>query len=140
MLLNEKLSDDIILEEIAIQTEDFTGSDLREIVRVACLQRAKDVVSSAKEALLSSQKVPNSITSSNTTATTDNNSVGGITKASTLAYMRPLRNADFEYALAKTPKSGSKATEYASELLLEEHEETSQIIKKAFESFMTNNY
>jgi ATPase family AAA domain-containing protein 1 len=136
MLASEKLAEDVVLEEIAMQTEEFTGSDLREVVRVACLQRAKHVVSSVKEAF--SQKKSAS-TKSDDNGSTEEVQVDGITKASTLAYMRPLSAADFEYALTKTPKSGAKATEYASELLLEEREETSEIIRKAFESFMSKS-
>ena len=52
MLVNEKVAEDLNIGLIAKKAEDFTGSDLRELVRVACLQRAKDVVRNARKAMM----------------------------------------------------------------------------------------
>ena len=52
MLANEKVAADLNIGLIAKKADDFTGSDLRELVRVACLQRAKDVVRNARKAMM----------------------------------------------------------------------------------------
>ena len=46
MLANDKMDSDVSLEEVALDCEHFTGSDLREMVRIAKLQRAKQIVAS----------------------------------------------------------------------------------------------
>jgi len=43
-LASEVLDSDVSLEEVALRTDGFTGSDLRELVRTASLQRAKQMV------------------------------------------------------------------------------------------------
>ena len=58
----------------------------------------------------------------------------GVSKAAAFVHMRALTTADFDFALGKTRKSGSAATDYASELILEKTDEAAGIIKKVMES------
>jgi SpoVK/Ycf46/Vps4 family AAA+-type ATPase len=122
MLSQEKLDADVILEEIAERTDDFTGSDLRELVRVATLQRAKDVVKGAMKAMSSTSK------SAGTSSAVTVQAIE-ITKAQTHVHMRPLKASDFEYSLSKTSKSGSSANDYAKEMKIEEAEQKLSIEK-----------
>jgi hypothetical protein len=48
--------------------------------------------------------------------------------------MRVLQMADFEYALTKTRKSDTAATDYASELIVESREEAQLIVRKVMET------
>lgn len=48
-LKSDLLSEDVDLSELAAATENFSGSDIRELIRVAKQQRAKGLLLSAKE-------------------------------------------------------------------------------------------
>ncbi len=92
-LSREKLDLDVDLEELAIRTEGYTGSDIRELVRVASLQRVKSYVVTARQAI--------NLTSD---ATATSSSSGSDGHKATL-HTRPLSREDFEYALGKTSSS-----------------------------------
>lgn len=49
-------------------------------------------------------------------------------------HMRVLQMSDFDFALTKTRKSDSAATDYASELIVESREEAAQIVRKVMET------
>lgn len=92
-LNREKLDSDVDLEELAVRTEGYTGSDIRELVRVASLQRVKSYVITARQA------IDMAADSSSSPAA----SAAGTSKAT--LQTRPLSRADFEYALGKTSSS-----------------------------------
>jgi SpoVK/Ycf46/Vps4 family AAA+-type ATPase len=88
-LKKENLKDsDVDLEEIAEETEGFTGSDLKELIRIAHLQRVKEF----KDDLKAMTKQKN----------TDNNSSN---KRAPLI-PRNWQQSDFMFALKKTQKTG----------------------------------
>ena len=123
LLAKEKLDSEIVIEEIAMRCEDFTGSDLRELVRVATLQRGKFVVNSMKEAARASGSNLAALAAEGGSNGTGAEGGGGISRVAAFAHMRPLNLDDFEFALARCSSTGSAANDYASELLLEEKQE-----------------
>lgn len=102
----DQLAADVSLEEVALDCESFTGSDLREMVRVAKLQRAKHYVASRAAA-------------------------GGAPAAENSGGLRPLQMADFIDALKKSRSTGAHANDYASQLMFERHQEKTDIHSKA---------
>jgi len=92
MLSKLQLSDDVDINAIALRTPDFTGSELRELVRVASVQRIKGMAEKVK-----------SITN---TTTTGNIDLENFKMKSISASHTPLMMKDFEYALLKTCRSG----------------------------------
>ena len=91
-LCKEQLDPDVDLESLAIRTEHFTGSDIRELVRVASLQRMKSYIESAKQGLKYASEV--------------SSKTGVQIKSELNLATRPLSSADFEYALNKTVSAG----------------------------------
>lgn len=110
-LTGEALDHDVLLEEIAMQTENFTGSDLRELVRVASLQRAKQLVADLKK-----------IAEEDAEQGGDKKSAGG--------GMRPLSTEDFNFALGKIRITDKVANDYATELLLEQSRTQADIARR----------
>lgn len=91
MLLKESIASDVDIGWIAESTVDFTGSELRELVRVASVNRAKDILSSVKNELSKSG---------------GNFDYDKITSVSMDRCQRPFSMSDFVIALGKTSKTG----------------------------------
>lgn len=97
MLRNEDIATDVSVAAIAQQTEGYSGSDLRELVRLATLQRMNDVKQSfRREFLISSTK-------SDLFAKTTMNKIVSNHKET---FNRPLQQADFDNAFEKTKQTG----------------------------------
>ncbi len=109
-LKKEELGDNVDLDQLARDTEQYTGSDIRELVRVAVLQRAKDVTLACREAILK--------TKANTSLNSDaQNGEKLVIDDSTLGSMRPLIASDFAFALKKTRDAVRKTAEFNTEVL-----------------------
>ena len=124
-LQNDLLCADVDLAALAQSTEGFTGSDLRELVRVASVQRAKAMVSSVKLFLQASASTAK--TGTGNSSSSSSGRVGASrTQFSTLAQpsllpnleIAPISLADFSYALERTKKTGKTATSYEAENLV----------------------
>jgi SpoVK/Ycf46/Vps4 family AAA+-type ATPase len=83
---------DVDLEEIAEETEGFTGSDLKELIRIAHLQRVKEIKGDLKSM------------AKNKNAQSDNNN-NSFNKRIPLM-PRNWKQSDFMFALKKTQKTG----------------------------------
>jgi SpoVK/Ycf46/Vps4 family AAA+-type ATPase len=91
MLTNESLDPDMSIQDVAVLTEGYTGSDLRELVRATNTVRAKEVLGSFKE--YQKQR-----TSGNVFAPSQE--------------LRPLCTEDFMYALSRAKNSGEELLLY----------------------------
>jgi len=84
-LHKDTLAADVDLAALAFATNNFSGSDIREVIRVAKQQRAKALIKDARESMASdASAVPNSSS-------------------------RALTAAHFHFALAKSVASGEKS-------------------------------
>jgi SpoVK/Ycf46/Vps4 family AAA+-type ATPase len=92
-LKNEKLSEDVDLEDLAEATEGYSGSDIKELIRIAHLQRIKEVKNSLKAS------IKNKGTSSS--------------KGLKLTPQRDLNQRDFELALERTKMTGKSTPSYS---------------------------
>lgn len=104
-LKNDKLSEDVDITELSIATANFSGSDIRELIRIAKQHRAKKVILNAKEA----QAMVTDTTSSDSTTppsatTTDTTSAVATTR---LPSSRPLAQENFLFALHKVQQAGT---------------------------------
>lgn len=109
-LKKEELGNDVDLQQLAQDTDQYTGSDLRELVRVAILQRAKAVTAQCRDALLK--------TKANTSLNSDTKNGETLKlEASSLGEMRPLVASDFEYALKRTRDAVSKTAQFNTEVM-----------------------
>ena len=106
MLKGEELDVDVDLLNIAKKAKKFTGSDLRELVRVAKLEKMKS----------------------------DWTDIENETSASVALKGKKLSNTHFEVALSKTNISGATATDYSKEQLLESARERKDIIDSVLKS------
>ena len=112
MLAEDVLDSDVVLEEVATDTRGFTGSDLRELVRVARLQRAKQLLEAMKAEAAGGS--------------------GGMAAAEGAGKsIRSMVMADFIYAMGKSRTTGSVADDYASELLYENAKDKQSIWENA---------
>lgn len=109
-LKNETLGSDVNLEQLAVDTEQYTGSDIRELVRVAILQRAKDATAQIRDKLLK--------TKANTSLNSDANNGETLNIGNDeLGTMRPLQASDFAFALKKTRDAVQKTREFNTEVM-----------------------
>lgn len=86
LLKSEAVSPDVNIEVIASSTEGFTGSDLREICRLASISRMKAIMLGKKDGSYADH------------------------------IQRPLIQADFDHAIAMCIREGDKQHDYTSEL------------------------
>ena len=105
-LKKETLGNDVDLELLATYTENYTGSDIRELVRIATLQRTKEMTSSCRDALLNSRTNSTLIDKDNKTKSVGLN----------LSDVRPLSLRDFIIGLEKTREAVMKTSEYNQEI------------------------
>lgn len=89
-LSRERVAADVDLEDIALGLENCTGSDIRELIRVASLQRTKA-----------------SLRDMELLATSDMSNMNNQDDAQ----LRPLSAADFDYAVDKWRRTGKKSFE-----------------------------
>ena len=100
MLVHEKLEEDVDIEGLALKTDNYSGSDLREFVRLATTQRAKELVVEAKKMMERA------------------GAAGAGLKKLTMPEVRPLRMADFNNSIDKARCTGDEAFDYEEENLL----------------------
>jgi SpoVK/Ycf46/Vps4 family AAA+-type ATPase len=109
------LGDAVDIHELALRTEDYSGSDLREVVRVALLQRTKRMLEANKKkqeaALVAYQKALERWT------------LKKLGPEPTLKQVFPdiltVDAVDFEIALEKARPTGAAASDYSLGLALE---------------------
>ena len=104
-LKNDKLSEDVDITELSIATANFSGSDIRELIRIAKQHRAKKVILNAKEA----QAMVTDTTSSDSTTPSSATTTVAATPATTtrLPSSRPLAQENFLFALHKVQQAGT---------------------------------
>lgn len=107
-LKGESISEDLDLERVVNLTEGYSGSDLKEFVRVAKLQREKEFVNWMLKAEDSSDAEVYYDSMTN----------------------RPLSNEDFEVALQNSAPSAEAATEYQSDIYTDEYNEKVHIAER----------
>lgn len=121
-LRREKLAQDVDLQMMAEATNGMTGSDIKEIIRVAALQRLKSVA-----------LVPHSSSSSSTT--TSNASAAGagpLTVSSTamalasdaLEDIRPLNREDFLVALTRRNNAVREVNKFSNDIFQQDVDES----------------
>jgi SpoVK/Ycf46/Vps4 family AAA+-type ATPase len=91
-LSKETLDPDVDLEAIARAIDGFTGSDIRELIRVATMRRMKDLMKDLS---------------------TTGKGGHGTSKAQ---LVRPVSSHDFVFALSKMKGSGATAADYSAEI------------------------
>mmetsp|Transcript_36788 Transcript_36788/g.68426 ORF Transcript_36788/g.68426 Transcript_36788/m.68426 type:complete len:379 (-) Transcript_36788:150-1286(-) len=110
MLQNEALSDDVNVELIAASIDGFTGSDIREICRLASISRMKAVL---KEKKLRSAGAE-----------------GGAVQPGEKGGTRPLFQVDFDQAITKTIEDGQQQSEYSDELSFDDARDKIDLAKQ----------
>jgi len=129
MLRNEVVDEDVSLDEIAKVTVGATGSDLKELCRLAGTHRMKRIIATMKQ--LQTEGAVHSINQSDgsddATAIISLPSIPQSVLAS-----EPLRRGDFEYAIARNNASSTGADVYSSNIAEKEAENTMKTLRKAF--------
>lgn len=146
----EALHPAVNLNEIASLTEGFTGSDLRELVRLAALPRIKEMTKGIKDyresnKSLNSTSVPTSTVAAGgknataaATATTAAASINSVPYA--IRTLRPITQGDFKLALSKAKTTGAAASDYASEIFKEEETNRQNQLKDFLKAFSSLNH
>jgi len=98
MLAKEFTDSDLNLEDIAARTEGCNGADLKEISRVAALQRVKAVIQSFK---------------SRDAGTGSSRGESEVSLGSESMYGRPLCQADFDMAIEATLSASKRQLQSA---------------------------
>jgi len=106
LLSKEKVDPSLSLSVIAEKTPNYTGSDLRELVRVAAIQRVKAIVNESKA------QAPK--------LNVNGEKIIQTPQKGDFFNMRSINLSDFEFALTKTKCTGAVADDYTSELIQEE--------------------
>ena len=145
-LKEEQLGRGVDIHEIAMRTEEFSGSDLKEVVRVALMTRAKRAIKIAdaeRQKLMREYKKEMEARdgikkaaqlSEADTAHLVGSSVMPPPPMKTVVPQKlPIEASDFEAALSKTKPTGSATTDYTSELLLEEQRNRAEIVQNVID-------
>eukprot|EP01031_Cornospumella_fuschlensis_P034952 gene34952-42328_t len=97
-LRHENVNEDVDLVHLAEQLEGSTGADIKEVIRLACLRRTKEISAQAQELLAQKSSELSSLSSLN----------------------RPINKEDFEFALNKILHSGSNLRSYSQQQQMSE--------------------
>lgn len=128
MLRNEVLDADVSLESIAKVTEGCTGSDLKELCRLAGTHRMKRIIASVKQ--LQAEGAVHGINKpSSTNEATSVIALPSIPQE--VLASEPLRRGDFEYAIARNNASSTGADVYSSNIAEKEAENTMKTLRRA---------
>ena len=121
MLRSDQLADDVDVGALALNTPNYSGSDLKEFIRLATSCRARELVEMTRQQMRDKPK---------------DKPKGGKEKLE-LPPLRPLVMEDFMQALKKSSCTGDEAFDYAEETLLEDSKKRKEVIDrvaKALES------
>jgi len=110
MLSKEIVDASVNLAMIAGATLGYSGSDLKEVVRVASMQRVKELATSAKAALKTSAHATDRQGSER----------DQYAHAASLLSLRPLTQADFDFSLRKKAHSSTSVNNFQQKLVSEE--------------------
>lgn len=99
MLREENVDSQVSLDEIAERTEGFSGSDLRELVRLASAQRVKEMKQTFRSQFL---RTPSSSAKQGSAEV----AMDLVLNEHQTTLERPLLKEDFEFALQKSSESG----------------------------------
>lgn len=108
MLSKEIVDSTVNIEAIAGATLGYSGSDLREVVRVATMQRVKDLANSAKAAMKTSAHAA------------QGSAREQYTHAASLLSLRPLTQEDFNVSLRKRSHASTSVNNFQQQLASEE--------------------
>ena len=103
MLKSQKIADDVDISELARKTEEYSGSDLNELVRLSTVKRAKEIVLAARNVM---SKEPNETVYKK--------------RSDVLPTVRPLTMSDFTGALNQSCHTGGDALSYTEAQLLQQ--------------------
>jgi ATPase family AAA domain-containing protein 1 len=121
LLRHETLADDVNIGVLALNTTNYSGSDLREFTRLATTARAKEIVQITKkhmaDAMVGRKKLPPSY-------------------KPPVIEVRPLNGKDFQDALSKARCTGDEAFDYAEETLLDESKRQQEMYEKVAATLM----
>ena len=115
MLIDDTLGPDVDLTLIAKQTENYTGSDLRELIRVTKLEKLKSDWLDSDGNFSSSSSLPLPPSSSSSSA---NDGISDLDKSMD-KHDRPLSMENFNIAISKSILSSEAALDYSKEIVLE---------------------
>mmetsp|Transcript_3123 Transcript_3123/g.4320 ORF Transcript_3123/g.4320 Transcript_3123/m.4320 type:complete len:425 (-) Transcript_3123:109-1383(-) len=119
-LARENVSGDVDLEELARQTENCTGSDIKELVRTASMRRKKEFMQQVKEEMeVEKQRLRElnaKLAVSGSATELKEEKAFECVKNGVTPQLRPLSQEDFAFALNKRSQSGKGVTEYNAEL------------------------
>jgi SpoVK/Ycf46/Vps4 family AAA+-type ATPase len=110
MLRKEKVAPDVQLDMLAAATEGFTGSDIRELVRIANLQRLKELSSRSDE-----------LTAHALTADRKDGAIAAAQPAAIVpAAMLPLSTSHFDVSLRRMRAARADVANYNRNLTVSE--------------------
>ena len=132
-LHSENVGSDVNMKLIARRTEDFSGSDLKELMRVALLTRTKRAIKVAEGERRQAEADYKNDEETRNNSNLESNSSGATMMRSVVPVKVSITAADFEVALSKTKPSGSATTDYTSELLLEEQRNRAEIVQNVLD-------
>eukprot|EP01040_Poterioochromonas_malhamensis_P003475 gene3475-3711_t len=105
MLREENVDSQVSLDEIAERTEGFSGSDLRELVRLASAQRVKEMKQTFRSQFL---RTPSSSAKQGSVEV----AMDLVLNEHQTTLERPLLKEDFEFALQKSNESGKMTRDF----------------------------
>lgn len=123
------------VHEIGLRTESYSGSDLKELVRVALLQRTKRMLEAGKrkqEVAVKQYEREMAAWQALQGHTSKPKEPKPVAKH-LLPDSVPVSTADFEVAFVKALPTGSAASDYNTELMLESAREKREALKKAMQ-------
>jgi ATPase family AAA domain-containing protein 1 len=121
-----------LVKALAKHTADYSGSDLKELVRLAMLQRAKRimVITNKEQAILDTQQREQLALNGND----KDQEIPAYSRLKAYPKKIPLSAGDFEHALRKSRKTGDRAVEFTSEMLAEQRQRNLDIFNKALDT------
>ncbi len=131
MLRHDDLDESVDLKEVAKRTENYTGSDIRELIRLATLTRAKEFSVAVKVAQKKEELARAAIEQAGIVIPKSDDAAGSLSSVKKKAKesgLRPLNMLDFERALLKSRSTKSnQAFDYEEEMLLESHKAKKEV-------------
>ena len=126
------VSSDVNLKALALRTDQYSGSDLREVVRVALSQRTKRTLKAALKVQQVKQQTYEEAMQryESLDANTKKDVTVPIKPESVAPKRTALTGQDFNVALTKALSTGSAASEYQEEILKEKAEEAREMMDR----------
>ncbi len=129
-----QLDENVKISEIAKRTEAYSGSDLKELVRVALLQRTKRMLEAGRRkhaAIMRAYESDMMAWQLKLWPTPQAKAAAQPKLKPILPDELPISAADFEFAFTKALPTGTAASDYNTELMMESAKEKQEAIRKA---------